>query len=104
MTNLEKEILLLACHIAKIDVKPNELAKSCLTLDSEIRGAKAKGGMGLDSLDAVEFLMAVEDEFGVDVPDVEAEKMDTLRAVYDYILADNKSEVQRATDLLEVTA
>lgn len=38
--------------------------------------------LGADSLDAVELVMAVEEEFGIDVPDEEAEK---LRSVGDII-------------------
>ena len=38
--------------------------------------------LGADSLDAVELVMAVEEEFGIEVPDEEAEK---LRSVGDII-------------------
>jgi acyl carrier protein len=38
-----------------------------------------------DSLDIVELIMAFEDEFGVDVPDEEAEKLLTVSDVIKYI-------------------
>lgn len=34
--------------------------------------------LGADSLDAVELVMAVEEEFGIEVPDEEAEKLITV--------------------------
>ena len=43
--------------------------------------------LGLDSLDVVEVVMAVEDEFCVEVPDVEAEKMQTPADVIKFIMA-----------------
>jgi NADH dehydrogenase (ubiquinone) 1 alpha/beta subcomplex 1 len=41
--------------------------------------------LGLDSLDAVEVLMAVEDEFLIEIPDQEADNMHTLRQAVDYV-------------------
>jgi acyl carrier protein len=41
--------------------------------------------LGADSLDTVELVMAFEDEFGVEVPDDEAEKLLTVSDVIKYI-------------------
>jgi acyl carrier protein len=41
--------------------------------------------LGADSLDTVELVMAFEEEFGVDVPDEEAEKLQTVGDVTKYI-------------------
>lgn len=41
--------------------------------------------LGADSLDAVELLMAVEDEFGLEIPDEEAEKLTTVQQTIDYV-------------------
>ena len=41
--------------------------------------------LGADSLDMVELMMALEDEFGCDIPDVEAEKITTVQQATDYI-------------------
>ncbi|GAA0176928.1 acyl carrier protein [Clostridium sediminicola] len=41
--------------------------------------------LGADSLDVVELIMACEDEFGVEIPDENAEKMSTIKDVVEYI-------------------
>ena len=46
--------------------------------------------LGADSLDTVELVMALEDEFGMDIPDEEAEKLTTVGKAMDYILANVK--------------
>uniref|UniRef100_A0A8D0GZ46 Acyl carrier protein n=1 Tax=Sphenodon punctatus TaxID=8508 RepID=A0A8D0GZ46_SPHPU len=45
--------------------------------------------LGFDSLDQVEIIMAMEDEFGFEIPDVEAEKLMCPQEIVDYI-ADKK--------------
>lgn len=41
--------------------------------------------LGADSLDIVELLMALEEEFDIEIPDEEAEKLVTVSDVVDYI-------------------
>ena len=41
--------------------------------------------LGADSLDTVELVMALEEEFETDIPDEEAEKINTVKAAIDYI-------------------
>lgn len=41
--------------------------------------------LGADSLDTVELVMAFEEEFDVEIPDEEAEKLDTVKKAIDYI-------------------
>lgn len=43
--------------------------------------------LGADSLDTVELVMALEDEFGMNIPDEEAEKLTTVGKAMDYILS-----------------
>uniref|UniRef100_A0A7S0MJ58 Acyl carrier protein n=1 Tax=Cryptomonas curvata TaxID=233186 RepID=A0A7S0MJ58_9CRYP len=43
--------------------------------------------LGLDSLDTVEVVMAFEDEFAIEIPDAEAEKIFTVSAAVDFIAA-----------------
>ena len=45
--------------------------------------------LGADSLDTVELVMAFEEEFGVEVPDEEAEKLQTVGDVVKYIEANS---------------
>jgi len=46
--------------------------------------------LGADSLDIVELVMAMEDEFGIEIPDEEAEKIKTVKDVIEYIKANTK--------------
>ncbi|MEW5700647.1 MAG: acyl carrier protein [Candidatus Zixiibacteriota bacterium] len=41
--------------------------------------------LGADSLDTVELVMALEEEFGLEIPDEEAQKIATVQAAIDYI-------------------
>jgi len=46
--------------------------------------------LGADSLDTVELVMALEDEFDLDIPDEEAEKLTTVGKAIAYVLANAK--------------
>lgn len=48
-------------------------------------GAKFIDDLGADSLDTVELVMALEEEFGIEVPDEDAEKMTTVGDAIKYI-------------------
>ncbi len=41
--------------------------------------------LGADSLDTVELVMALEEEFSIEIPDGDAEKITTVQSVLDYI-------------------
>ena len=43
--------------------------------------------LGADSLDTVELVMALEEEFEAEIPDEEAEKISTVQSAVDYIKA-----------------
>lgn len=40
---------------------------------------------GADSLDLIEIIMAVEDEFGIEIPDEDAERMVTVEDIVNYV-------------------
>jgi len=46
--------------------------------------------LGADSLDTVELVMALEEEFECEIPDEEAEKITHVQQAIDYILANKK--------------
>ncbi len=46
--------------------------------------------LGADSLDTVELVMALEDEFGIEIPDEDAEKITTVKDATNYILEHKK--------------
>jgi acyl carrier protein len=46
--------------------------------------------LGADSLDTVELVMALEEEFGCEIPDEEAEKITTVQQAVDYVQAHAK--------------
>ena len=48
--------------------------------------------LGADSLDIVELVMAFEEEFGLEIPDEEAEKISTVRHAVEYIDQSNADE------------
>ncbi|MAC46750.1 acyl carrier protein [Oceanospirillum beijerinckii] len=43
--------------------------------------------LGADSLDTVELVMALEEEFETEIPDEEAEKITTVQEAIDYVVA-----------------
>jgi len=52
--------------------------------------AKFIEDLGADSLDTVELVMALEEEFGLDIPDEDADKMKTVGDAIDYLRANAK--------------
>ena len=48
-------------------------------------GASFIDDLGADSLDTVELVMALEEEFGIEIPDEDAEKMTTVGDAIKYI-------------------
>jgi acyl carrier protein len=69
--------------------KVKEVIADKLDVDIEkiVPEANFANDLGADSLDVVELVMALEEDFGVEIPDEEAEKLQTVQAVVDYINA-----------------
>ena len=54
--------------------------------DEVVETASFTDDLGADSLDTVELVMALEEEFGTEIADEEAEKLTTVALTVDYIL------------------
>ena len=59
----------------QLGVKKDEVTESAKFIDD----------LGADSLDTVELVMALEEEFGIEIPDEDAEKMVTVGEAIKYI-------------------
>ena len=59
--------------------------------DEVLPAAKFIEDLGADSLDTVELVMAFEEEFDLEIPDEEAEKITTVQQAIDYVKAHSKS-------------
>jgi acyl carrier protein len=53
--------------------------------DDVVPDAKFVEDLGADSLDTVELVMALEEEFEIEIPDEDAEKIQTVAAAVDFI-------------------
>ena len=58
--------------------------------DQVTNDAKFVEDLGADSLDQVELIMALEDEFELKIPEEEAEKLTTVGSAVDFIMAEVK--------------
>ena len=55
--------------------------------DKVVEGASFIDDLGADSLDTVELVRALEEEFETEIPDEEAEKITTVKEAIDYIVS-----------------
>ena len=63
-----------------------ELAKEKLSIDGEITATSSfKEDLEVDSLDLMELVMALEDEFNVEIPSEELQNIKTVQDVADYL-------------------
>jgi acyl carrier protein len=54
-----------------------------------INSASFVDDLGADSLDTVELVMALEEEFDTEIPDEQAEKITTVQQAIDYVTANS---------------
>ena len=69
--------------------KMKELIADQLSVDADsiTEASSFKEDLGADSLDLFELVMALEDEYSVEIPAEELEKLTTVGAVMDYLKA-----------------
>ena len=77
MSNIEERVKKII--IEQLGVKEDEVKSEASFVDD----------LGADSLDTVELVMALEEEFDTEIPDEEAEKITTVKSAVDYINAHN---------------
>ncbi|MBL6990064.1 MAG: acyl carrier protein [Bacteriovoracaceae bacterium] len=66
--------------VIKLITEATKVEASKITLDTSF-----VDDLNLDSLDIVELMMKMEDEFGVEIPEEEAEGLKTVRDVVTYL-------------------
>jgi acyl carrier protein len=86
--NLKQEAILMASVADK--VKEIVVQQLGVSPDQVTPEAKFIEDLGADSLDQVELVMALEEEFGADIPDEDAEKLTTVGDAIRYIEGHNQ--------------
>jgi len=73
--------------MAAVDEKVKQIIVEQLGVDEGEVTASASfvDDLGADSLDTVELVMALEEEFEIEIPDEDAEKITTVQQAIDYI-------------------
>ena len=66
--------------IKDIIIEQLQVEESDVTMDTNLMK-----DLSADSLDAVEIIMAIEDEYGIEIPDEEAEKIQTVGDLVRYV-------------------
>lgn len=75
MSNVEERVKQIV--IEQLGVKDDEVTADASFVDD----------LGADSLDTVELVMALEEEFNCEIPDEEAEQITTVQQAIDYVNA-----------------
>lgn len=73
MSDVEKRVK--SVVIEQLGVEEKEVTNAASFVDD----------LGADSLDTVELVMALEEEFDTEIPDEEAEKITTVQLAIDYV-------------------
>ncbi len=73
MSNIEQQVKSIVAE--QLGVKEEEVTNEASFVDD----------LGADSLDTVELVMALEEEFDTEIPDEEAEKINTVQQAIDFV-------------------
>ena len=73
-------IIMIFDKIKDIIIEQLQVEESDVNMDTNLMK-----DLSADSLDAVEIIMAIEDEYGIEIPDEEAEKMQTVGDLVRYV-------------------
>lgn len=79
MSSIEERVKKIV--VEQLGVKPEDVVPEASFVED----------LGADSLDTVELVMALEEEFETEIPDEEAEKIGTVQAAIDYVKGHVKS-------------
>lgn len=73
----------MAIELSKIQ----EIITSILKIEPEkvVENAHLVDDLGADSLERVELIMKLEEEFDITIPDADSETITTVKAVHDYV-------------------
>ncbi|MCF6289065.1 MAG: acyl carrier protein [Proteobacteria bacterium] len=77
MSNFEQRVKDIIVEQLDLDVETSELNNSSSFVDD----------LGADSLDTVELVMALEEEFDCEIPEEDADKITTVQGAIDYVSA-----------------
>lgn len=75
-----RKIIMIFDKIKDIIIEQLQVEESDVNMDTNLMK-----DLSADSLDAVEIIMAIEDEYGIEIPDEEAEKMQTVGDLVRYV-------------------
>ncbi len=83
--------LLIQAVMSDIESKVKDIIVEQLGVNADQVKPEAKfiEDLGADSLDTVELVMAFEEEFGIEVPDEDAEKLQSVSDVVNYVSANS---------------
>jgi len=73
MASIEERVIKIICE--QLDVDPKDVTPESSFVDD----------LGADSLDQVELIMAMEEEFGISISDDEAQKITTVKDAIAYV-------------------
>ena len=75
-----RKIIMIFDKIKDIIIEQLQVEESDVNMDTNLMK-----DLSADSLDAVEIIMAIEDEYGIKIPEEEAEKMQTVGDLVRYV-------------------